>query len=348
MRILVPAIISAAMGMSLVAQTTGTLAGKVLDSTGKPVAGVKFTASKLGINWVKEIPVGKDGKYVQVGFSPGDYDLTISAPGYAEQRIQALHLGVGLVTQRDFVLLTPEEAAKAGGSGAAGVPVVDPSALAENTGLKTFNQAVVAFNEKRFTDALPLFETALSSMKESLEKSADETAKAETLKKVATMERPAAITMIEVGKVTPERKAELFAKAEPMLLHALERDPKDQASLMFLVELAKAKNDVEGEKKYQATLDALIGPRPELAYNQGVELYNAGKLAEAKPFFQKAITIKVEYAEAYYLLAMCEFAEMNLKGTKVNLQKYLELSPTGKHAGEVKEMLKAPELKNVK
>ena len=63
--------------------------------------------------------------------------------------------------------------------------------------------------------------------------------------------------------------------------------------------------------------------------------------AEAKPFLQKAIAIKADYAEAYYLLAMCEFAEMNLKGTKTNLQKYLEHDPAGKHAAEVKAMVVA-------
>jgi tetratricopeptide (TPR) repeat protein len=335
------------MCVSLSAQTTGTLAGKVLDSAGKPVANVKFTASKIGINWIKEIPVGKDGKYVQVGFAPGDYDLSVSAPGFREQKVSAIHLGVGIVTQKDFVLLTPEEANKEAIKGGA-APVADPSALAENKGVEAYNKAVLAFNEKRFAEALPLFEFALTSLNESVTKTTDDAAKAETQKSIATIERPAALSMIEVGKVDSAQQLALATKAEPLLLRCLERDPKDQASLLGMIEVAKAKKDLEGEKKYQAALDAVLGPRPELAYNQGVELYNAGKLAEAKPFFKKAIQIKADYAEAYFLLAMCEFTDMNLKGTKSNLQEYLKLAPAGKNAATAKEMLADPTLKNIK
>lgn len=347
MKTLVPALISTAMCISLSAQTTGTLAGKVLDSAGKPVANVKFTASKIGINWVKEIPVGKDGKFVQVGFAPGDYDLTISAPGFQEQKIMALHIGVGLVTQKEITLLTPEEAYKQAAKGGATV-VADPSAMAENKGLESFNKAVAAFNEKNFVEALPLFEDALANLNESLAKTTDATTKAETQKKLATMERPAAITMVEVGKVDATKQSALNTKAEPLLLNCFARDPKDQATLVYLIEVAKAKKDAEAEKKYQTALDAVLGPRPEIAYNQGVELYNGGKLAEAKPFFKKAIQIKADYAEAYFLLAMCEFTDMNLKGTKTNLQEYLKLAPTGKNAATAKEMLADPSLKNVK
>jgi len=235
-----------------------------------------------------------------------------------------------------------EAAVKDGGAG------VDPSVIAESKGLEAFNQAVSAFNQKNFNEALPLFESALANLNESLVKSTDAAIKLETQKKLAAMERPSAITMVEVGKSDDAKQTELLAKAEPLFLKCLERDPKDQVSLNYLIDIAKAKKDVEAEKKYQAALEAVLGPRPELAYNQGVELYNAGKLSEAKPYFKKAIQIKAEYAEAYFLLAMCEFTDMNLKGTKLNLQEYLKLAPTGKNAATAKEMLADPSLKNIK
>jgi tetratricopeptide (TPR) repeat protein len=331
------------MGLSLAAQTTGTLQGKVLDSAGKPIPNVKFSVSKIGINWVREITVNKEGKYIQVGFAPGDYDLKVSAPGYVEQTFPGFHIGMSTMTQ-DVVLLTPQENIKSG----KGTASVDPSAQAETAGLETYNKAVLAYNEKRFGEALPLFETAMGNMTESLGKATDATAKAEAQKKLDTMQRPTAISMMEVAKNDETRREELTTKAEPLLLKVLERDPKDQNTLIYLIEVANTKKDAEAAKKYQAALDTILGPRPEVAYNQGVELYNNGKLAEAKPFLQKALSIKADYADAYYLLAMCEFAEMNLKGTKANLQKYLELAPAGKHSAEVKDMLKAPELKNVK
>jgi hypothetical protein len=45
---------------------------------------------------------------------------------------------------------------------------------------------------------------------------------------------------------------------------------------------------------------------------------------------------------------MVEYANMNLKGTKLHFLKYLELAPTGDKAAEIKEMLKDPSLKNIK
>lgn len=340
---IVPAIIAASLGLGLAAQTTGSIQGKVLDSKGKPVPSCKVVVSKVGINWVKELKVSSEGKFLQVGLTPGEYEISVSAPGFVEIKGQD-RVGVGLVLQKDYVLLTPAEAPRTGGQ----MAKPDPSAAAETKGLESYNQAVGLFNQKNFSEALPLFETAVLSLTDSITKTTDATAKGELEKKLATTERPYAFSLMEVAKADESKRTEYFAKAEPMLAKAFESNPKDQNTIIYLLDIATAKQDAEGVKKYQAALDALLGPRPELAYNQGVELYNAGKLAEAKPYLQKAIAIKAEYAEAYYLLAMCEFAEMNLKGTKANLQKYLELDPNGKHAAEVKEMLKAPELKNVK
>ncbi len=343
MKILVPAIIASTMALGLSAQTTGTFSGKVLDSKGKPVPNSKVTVSKHGVNWVKEIKVNSEGKFIQVGLEPKNYDISVTAPGYVEIKEQD-HVGIGIVLQKDYVLLTPEESAK---SGKTTLPT-DPSAAAETKGLESFNQAVLAFNEKNFAGALPLFESAITNINESIGKATDAIIKAEAEKKFETMQRPYAFSLMEVAKTDEAKRAELTAKAEPLLAKALERNPKDQNAMIYLLEIAKDKKDEEGIKKYQAALDALVGPRPETAYNQGVELYNAGKLAEAKPYLQKALSIKADYAEAYYLLAMCEFAAMDLKATKTNLQKYLELAPTGKYASDVKAMLADPSLKNVK
>jgi len=342
MKPIVPAIIAASLGLSLAAQTTGSMQGKVLDSKGKPVPGSKVTISKIGINWTKELIPNAQGKFFQVGFVPGDYNVTVSAPGYVS--IQEMdHIGLGPL-QKDFVLLRPEEAPTSGTA----VAPSDPSAIAEAKGLDSFNKAVGFYNDKNYVEALPLFDSAILSINESLTKATDVAAKTELEKKLGTIERPYAFSLVAVGKADETKRTEYFAKAEPMLAKAYELNPKDQNALIYLLDIATAKQDAEGIKKYQAALDAILGPRPELAYNQGVELYNAGKLAQAKPYFLKSIEVKADFAEAYYLLAMCEFSDNNLKGTKTSLQKYIELAPTGKHAAEVKAMLADPSLKNLK
>lgn len=343
MKRIVPAIVSVGLSLNLAAQTTGSMQGKVLDSKGKPVPDCKVVVSKVGINWKKDLKVSSEGKFFQVGFAPGVYDISISAPGFSEIKEQD-RIGVGLVLQKDYVLLTPQEASKSDG---VAIPT-NPAAAAETQGLESFNQAVGFYNERNFSEALPLFEKACQALSDSITQSTDVVAKIELEKKLHAVQRPYSFSLVEVGKANEARRAELFLRAEPMLVKAVEMNPKDQNAIVYMLEITTSKNDAEGIKKYQDALDAILGPRPELAYNQGVELYNAGKLAEAKPFFLKSLEVKADFAEAYYLLAMCEFSENNLKGTKSNLQKYIELAPTGKHAAEVKAMLADPSLKNVK
>ena len=137
-------------------------------------------------------------------------------------------------------------------------------------------------------------------------------------------------------------------EGEPYLLRALERNPKDERVLQALVATSKAKDDKVAEQKYTAILEALHGPNPDLLYNKGVEAFNAGKTKEAKAQLTKTLEVEPKYAEAHFLLAMVEFAENNLRGTKTHLQKYVELAPAGKNAATAKEMLKDPSLKNIK
>jgi tetratricopeptide (TPR) repeat protein len=137
-------------------------------------------------------------------------------------------------------------------------------------------------------------------------------------------------------------------EAEPYLLKALERNPKDERVIAGLIETSKAKQDVAAEQKYQGMLEAIQGPNPDVIYNKGVEAFNAGKTKEAKTHFLKTLEIDPKYAKAHYLFGMVEYANMNLKGTKQHFLQYLELAPTGDKAGEIKEMLKDPSLKNIK
>lgn len=339
---IVPAIIAASLGLSLAGQSTGTLQGKVVDSKGQPIPNSKVVVNRIGISWTKEIHPNAEGKFFQVGFTPAEYKINVSADGFLDVNDEG-RIGLGVI-QKEYVLLTREEAIKSG----AATAVLDPSLAAESKGLDSFNQAVVFYNQKNFIEALPLFEVASNSLQESISKSTDAVAKVELEKKLGAIQRPFAFSLMEIGKADETKRAALFAKAEPMLALAYKSNPKDQNTLVYLIDLATAKQDAESVKKYQAALDVILGPRPELAYNQGVELYNAGKLGEAKPFFLKSIGVKADFADAYYLLAMCEFSDNNLKGTKANLQKYIELAPTGKHAAEVKAMLADPSLKNIK
>jgi tetratricopeptide (TPR) repeat protein len=75
------------------------------------------------------------------------------------------------------------------------------------------------------------------------------------------------------------------------------------------------------------------GPvNPDATYNQGVILWNAGKIAEAKTLFEQVVAAKPDHAEAHYQLGMALVNEGNLKGAGAEFDTYLKLAPNGPNA----------------
>lgn len=336
MRRLTLALVLPAACLSLHADSTGRISGKVLNKAGQPVPGAKITLKRTDRNWSKELVPDKNGAYLQVGLDPKDYAMTVSAAGYVDA-VENVRVPLGDVLVKNITLLTPGEAkAAAGGQAAA----ADPGAGLDAEGREAFNAAIPLYNASNFAEALPLVEKSYKTLNEAKEKLKDEKAKEELAPEILKIERVLGICIAQAG----EKKEE----AEPYLLKALERNPKDERVLLGLIETSKAKADKAAEQKYSAQLEALQGPNPDVYYNKGVEAFNAGKSKEAKTHWLKTLEIAPTYAEAHYMLAMVEFGENNLKGTKQNLEKYLELAPNGKNAATAKEMLKDPSLKRIK
>lgn len=345
MRIL-PALILVATTLTLVAETTGRLNGKVTNKAGMPVPTAKVILKRLDIVQNRELRINSDGTFLQVGLLPKDYELTASAEGYAPFS-ESVKIGMDTLLTKNIVLLTAEEARKESVATGKAVVVEDPGASLENVGADAYNGAVELYNAKKYAEALPLIELAYTNLKESAEKTVDAAAKATVVEKLGTVERTYAITMFEVGSASESKQA-LIEKAKPLLEKAFTANPKDTRSLDALLKIAKVQKDKVAEKKYEGMVDAILGPRPEIAYNEGVNAFNAGNVKEAREHLLKAIQIKADYPDSYYLLAMVEFSSSNLKGTKAHLLKYLELAPNGKDAATAREMLKDPSLKNIK
>lgn len=336
MRRLTLALVLPAACLSLHADSTGRISGKVLNKAGQPIPGAKINLKRTDRNWTKDLICDKNGSFLQVGLEPKDYVMTVSAAGYADVA-ENIKVPLGDVLVKNVTLLTPGEARATAGSQAA---AADPGAGLDAEGREAFNAAIPLYNASNFAEALPLVEKSYKTLNEAKEKLKDEKAKEELAPEIIKIERVLGICIAQAG----EKKE----AAEPYLLKALERNPKDERVILGLIETSKAKADKAAEQKYAAMLETLQGPNPDAYYNKGVEAFNAGKSKEAKTHWLKTLEIAPTYAEAHFMLAMVEFGENNLKGTKQNLEKYLELAPTGKNAATAKEMLKDPSLKRIK
>ncbi len=74
-------------------------------------------------------------------------------------------------------------------------------------------------------------------------------------------------------------------------------------------------------------------------FNQGVILWNGGKVAEAKKSFESAIQANPNHAEAHYQLGMALVNEGNLAGAATEFETYLKLSPEGPNAATAKGLV---------
>jgi tetratricopeptide (TPR) repeat protein len=340
MRRLILALTLPAVCLSIHAEQTGRISGKVVNKDGKPIPGAKVNIRRIDINWSKDLFPDKNGNFIQVGLEPKEFILTVTADGYVEYTEQPVKIPLGDVLIRNITMQTPAEARSQAVTTGAKAPPEDPAIALDAEGRDAFNQAIPLYNEGKYDQALPLVEKAYRTLIEAKGKLKDEQAKADLAPELLKIERVLGICIARAG----EKKEE----AEPYLLKALERNPKDESVIYGLVETSKAKADKIAEQKYRDMLETVHGPNPDVAYNKGVEAFNAGNAKEAKIHWLKALEIAPTYAEAHYMLAMVDFGDNNLKGTKQHLHKYLELAPNGKNAGTAKEMLKDPSLKNIK
>jgi len=327
------------MCLSMHAGTTGRITGKILNKQGKAIPGAKINLKRTDFNWSMDLLPNKAGAYIQVGLEPKEYDLTASAPGYVDHK-ERITIPLDNQLLKDITLLTPEEARAQSVSPGAQAVQEDPGAALDIAGREAFNLAIPFYNEGKFAAALPLVEKAYKSLTEAKEKMKDEQAKADLSPEILKIERVLGICLAQGGAKKED--------GEPYLLKALQRNPKDELVIAALIQTSKAKNDKAAEDKYSGMLETLRGPSPDSTYNKAVEDFNAGKNKESKAHLVKTLELDPKYAEAHFLLAMVEFGENNLRGTKMHLQKYVELAPTGKNAATAKEMLKDPSLRNLK
>ena len=84
------------------------------------------------------------------------------------------------------------------------------------------------------------------------------------------------------------------------------------------------------------------GPdKPEILYNQAVDLYNKNDFKGAEPILRKILEGAPEYANAHFLLGMSCVNLNKIPDMKKHLGEYLRLEPNGKEAATAKEMLEA-------
>lgn len=85
-----------ALGMPGLAQTTGTITGRAMDSSGALIPGVEVSvASPALIGGARTAITNEQGNYRFTQLAGGNYTVTFSLPGFKTLNIEGVRVGVG-------------------------------------------------------------------------------------------------------------------------------------------------------------------------------------------------------------------------------------------------------------
>lgn len=308
---LMAGVIAAVIGMAVpaFAQSTGMVKGKVTDAKNQPVDGAKVVIEfKDGVTRKFEVKTNKKGEYIQIGLQPGIYQVTASKDGVGTG-IQETKISIGATQQLDITL----QAAGAGGG----------SLSKEEEAFRTlFTAGIEANKAGKHDEAIAKFTEALKN-------------------------RPDCYAcQYNIGGSLMQKQD--YAGAEAAYQAAAKLDPASAEPYNALANLYNATKKFD--QAASMTAEALKrgggsagGGSPEVTFNQGVTLWNAGKIAEAKAQFEAAVKAKPDYADAHYWVGMANLNEGKMPEAATAFEAYLKHAPTGQYAEQVKKML--PQLK---
>ncbi len=81
------------------------------------------------------------------------------------------------------------------------------------------------------------------------------------------------------------------------------------------------------------------GSNADATFNQGIILWNQGKIAEAKAKFEETLKTNPAHADAHYQLGMALLNEGKLPDAVAAFESYVKLDPIGQYATQAKGMI---------
>jgi tetratricopeptide (TPR) repeat protein len=289
---------------------TGMVKGAVKDDKGQPIEGARITIeSAEGVNRRQETKTNKKGEFVQIGLQPGAYKVTAEKEGIGSQSYDT-RVRLGSPTEVNFVLAP----------GKSGMTKEDAAKSAELR--KTFEEGVAASKAGNLDDAIAKFQHGTEIVP------------------------TCADCYYNMGYAYSQKKD--YEKAEGAYKKAIEIKPQYAEAYNGLANVYNAQKKFEDAAAASAKANELGGSgaaggagggNANALYNQGVILWNAGKIPEAKKQFEAAIAADPNHAESHYQLGMALVNEGKLTDAVLEFETYLKLAPEGTNAATAKALI---------
>jgi tetratricopeptide (TPR) repeat protein len=283
----------------------GSAQGKVTDVNGKPIADAKVMFEFIGSGRKFETKSDKNGEYLQVGLIQGPYTITVEKEGIGKV---SKNIQIRGARRNPFdVVLAP---------GAGEAATVDPKLLEAN---KIINEGVALSQAGNQDGAIEKFNAALALNPKCFD------------------------CFYNLGAANAQKKD--YDKAVDNYKKSIEIKPTAEAynGLANVYNAQKKFAEATAASTEATKLAAGAGGAtgsPDAMYNQGVILFNQGKIDEAKPLFEQVIAAAPNNADAHYMYGMTLAGADPAKAVS-EFETYLKLAPTGKNAPLAKQFVDA-------
>ncbi len=294
------------------AQSTGMIKGKVVGGDGKPIEGATVIIEfQEGVNRRNETKTNKNGEFIQIGLFPGAYKVTAEKQGIGAQQFDT-RVRIGQTAEVNFALVAGKVAQTAADR-------KKSEALK-----KVFDEGVAASKSGDYQTAVAKFTEGTTLVPNCFD------------------------CYYNIGYAELQRKNNDAAEAAFIKATEMKADYAEAWNALATLYNAEKKFDKAAEASSKAAAIASAAPggggafvNVDAIYNQGVILWNAGKLAEAKAQFEKAVQMNPSHAESHYQLGMALISQGDMAGGVAQFEEYLKLAPEGPNAAQAKAAVAA-------
>jgi tetratricopeptide (TPR) repeat protein len=289
-----------AMAAPALAQST-MVRGKVVDAKQQPVAGVTILVEATdGSGRKLTTKTDRKGEFVQLLTASGMYRITASDPKIGSASNDT-RVVLGKVSEM-VIVLAPTTAAN------------DTAKAAELK--KVFEEGVTASRANQHDLAIEKFNAALAISPNCFD--------CQFNIGVALMAKKDEKAAEEAWKKAVEMKADYSEALNALSTLYNNQKRFDEAAAMS----AKA-----------AAAGGGGGGSADATFNQGIILWNQGKIADAKVKFEETIKMNATHADAHYQLGMALLNEGKLAEAVASFETYVKLAPEGQYATQAKGMI---------
>ena len=130
-----------------------------------------------------------------------------------------------------------------------------------------------------------------------------------------------------------------YPEALEHLQKVLDADPANAPIRVIAAQAALSGGLVDRGLSLLKALDESAIKTPDVFFNLGVALINANRPEDAIPYFGKSIALDAAYADGYFRRGLAYLQLGKMAEAKADLQKFVELAPTGAEADLARKAL---------